>query len=80
MKPGGDRPARPEDLLDSGISTDSGTAKTLKCSDQAAEVEIANQFGHASAAKSAGGRGATTSRVSKHAALSADSQAGACPN
>ena len=44
---------------------------------------IANQFGHvghASAAKFAEGRGATTSRVSKHVAPSADSQAEACPN
>ena len=40
----------------------------------ARDVTIANQFGHASAVKFAGGRGATTSRVSKHFASSWNSR------
>ena len=41
---------------------------------------IANQFGHASAAKFAEGRGATTSHTSTHVSNSGNSQAEACPN
>ena len=41
---------------------------------------MANQFGHAAAAKSAEGRGATTSRVSEHVVRSERFAAEACPN